>query len=42
MTDADVVVVGGGPGGATVATLLARRGRQVLLIERSPAWLRRA
>lgn len=30
----DVVVVGGGPGGATVATLLADAGRKVLLLER--------
>ena len=42
MTAPDVVVVGGGPGGATVATLLARRGRDVMLIERSPAWRWRA
>ena len=30
----DVVVIGGGPGGATVATLLADAGRKVLLVER--------
>lgn len=31
---ADVVVVGSGPGGATTARELARRGRRVLLLER--------
>ncbi|MET7425491.1 tryptophan 7-halogenase [Dactylosporangium sp. NPDC005555] len=31
---ADVVVVGGGPGGSTVATLIARRGHRVVLLER--------
>ncbi|HEU5319706.1 MAG TPA: NAD(P)/FAD-dependent oxidoreductase [Methylomirabilota bacterium] len=37
MTDTltcDVAVVGGGPGGSTVATLLARRGLRVALFER--------
>lgn len=30
----DVIVIGGGPGGSTVATLLARAGRKVLLLEK--------
>jgi flavin-dependent dehydrogenase len=32
--DFDVAVVGGGPGGSSAATALARRGRKVLLLER--------
>ena len=32
--DLDVLVVGGGPGGATLAACLARRGRRVLVLER--------
>jgi choline dehydrogenase-like flavoprotein len=32
--EADIAVVGSGPGGATVARELARRGRRVLLLER--------
>jgi flavin-dependent dehydrogenase len=31
---ADVIIIGGGPGGSTAATMLARRGWQVLLFER--------
>ncbi|HEV8611171.1 MAG TPA: NAD(P)/FAD-dependent oxidoreductase [Thermoanaerobaculia bacterium] len=30
----DAIVIGGGPGGSTVATMLARAGRNVLLLER--------
>ncbi len=30
----DVVIIGGGPGGSTVAALLASRGRQTVLLER--------
>jgi len=32
--DFDAVIVGGGPGGSSAATALARRGRSVLLLER--------
>ena len=38
----DVVVVGGGPAGAATAIGLARRGRDVVLLERAPAWRWRA
>lgn len=34
MTDFDVVVVGGGPGGSTAATLVAKDGHRVLLLEK--------
>jgi flavin-dependent dehydrogenase len=39
---ADVAVVGGGPAGAVLATLLARRGFHVVLFERSPTYRWRA
>ena len=32
--DCDVLVVGGGPGGSTISTLLARRGWRVTMLER--------
>ena len=38
----DVAIVGGGPAGAMLATLLARAGREVVVLERSPAWHWRA
>ena len=38
----EVVIVGGGPAGAALAIGLARRGRDVLVLERSPAWRWRA
>jgi flavin-dependent dehydrogenase len=38
----DVVVIGGGPAGAATAIGLARRGREVLLVERAPEWRWRA
>jgi flavin-dependent dehydrogenase len=34
-TSYDVIVAGGGPAGATAATLVAQRGHRVLLVERS-------
>ena len=33
--DYDVITIGGGPGGAAAATLLAQRGYRVLLLERA-------
>lgn len=36
MTKADVVVVGGGVGGVALATVLARRGRRAIVIEKKP------
>jgi menaquinone-9 beta-reductase len=38
----EVVVVGGGPAGAATAIRLARSGRDVLVLERAPAWRWRA
>jgi flavin-dependent dehydrogenase len=38
----DVAIVGGGPAGAALAIALARLGRDVLVLERSPAWRWRA
>src|SRR5580692_7108403 len=35
MSDFEVIVVGGGPGGATAAALCARRGLRVALFEHS-------
>ena len=40
--EVDAVVVGGGPAGALTAALLARRGRRVVVVERSPAYRWRA
>lgn len=34
MSEYDVIVVGGGPAGSTVSTLVAKRGHRVLLLER--------
>jgi choline dehydrogenase-like flavoprotein len=36
----DIVVIGSGPGGATVARELARAGRRVLILERGRDWRR--
>lgn len=33
-TACDVLVIGGGPAGSTIATLLARQGRQVVMLEK--------
>jgi menaquinone-9 beta-reductase len=38
----DVAIVGGGPAGAVLATHLAGRGREVIVLERSLAWHWRA
>ena len=38
----DVAIVGAGPAGSTLAAALARRGVQVVVFERSPAWRWRA
>jgi flavin-dependent dehydrogenase len=35
---ADVAIIGGGPAGAALATLLARHGRRVVVFERSPSY----
>ena len=42
MKEPDVAIVGGGPAGAIVASLLARAGHDVTLFERSPAYRWRA
>ncbi|MDR1628815.1 MAG: NAD(P)/FAD-dependent oxidoreductase [Oscillospiraceae bacterium] len=36
-TNYDVIVVGAGPGGTTVASLLAKTGKKVLLLDKNPA-----
>ena len=33
--DCDVLVIGGGPGGSTISTLLARRGWRVMMLEKT-------
>ena len=42
MTVHDVCIVGGGPSGAALATLLARAGRSGVVLERFPTWRWRA
>ena len=42
MTGPDVAIVGGGPAGAIVASLLAHAGHEVTVFERSPAYRWRA
>ena len=34
-TPCDVLVIGGGPAGSTISALLAERGRDVVLLEKS-------
>ena len=41
MTAPDVAIVGGGPAGALIASLLARAGHEVTVFERSPAYRER-
>lgn len=36
--DAEIIVIGSGPGGATSAALLAENGRDVLMLEEGPEW----
>ena len=36
MSQFDVIVIGGGPGGSTTSALLAEQGHKVLLLEREP------
>lgn len=38
----EIAIVGGGPAGAALAARLARAGREVVLLERAPAWRWRA
>ncbi|GAC1666707.1 MAG: NAD(P)/FAD-dependent oxidoreductase [Candidatus Limnocylindrales bacterium] len=42
MEQRQILVVGGGPAGAATAIGLARRGRDVVLVERAPEWRWRA